>query len=115
MAADETGQENASPQDARLVSLNERLDRIKREEAERDRVDQTAESQRVIKTAGMRILTDLLGMPLGGGLVGYFIDGWANSMPWGTLIGMFLGFVIAVRSVVKVARAKPVTDDEGKS
>jgi ATP synthase protein I len=86
-----------------LESLDQRLDRIKAEDERRAEGRMTAESQRVIKSAGMRILSDLIGLPFGAGLIGWLIDRWAGTTPWVMLAMLFLGFGLAVRSVLRVA------------
>ena len=103
MAADENGEDASSPQDARLTSLEQRLDRIKRDEALRGDAKTTAESQRLIRSVGSRILSDLIGLPFGGGLIGWLLDRWFGTTPWIMLVGLFFGFGLAVRSVMRVA------------
>ena len=107
MAADETGEDASSPQDARLTSLEQRLDRIKRDEALRGDARSTAESQRLIRSVGSRILSVLIGYPLGGGLIGWVLDQWFGTLPWATLGLMFLGFGLAVREVMRTANQRP--------
>ena len=107
MAANGTGEEPQSPKDARLESLNRRLDRIKSEEERQAEGRVSAESQRVIKSAGMRILSDLIGLPFGAGLIGWLIDRWAGTTPWVMLAMLFLGFGLAVRSVLRVSNNRP--------
>ena len=107
MAANGTGEEPQSPKDARLESLDRRLDRIKSEEDRQAEGRVSAESQRVIKSAGMRILSDLIGLPFGAGLIGWLIDRWAGTTPWVMLAMLFLGFGLAVRSVLRVANNRP--------
>lgn len=110
MDANGTGQDPHSPKDARLESLDQRLDRIKAEEARQTEGRMSAESQRVIKSAGMRILSDLVGLPLGAALIGWLIDRWAGTTPWVMLAMLFLGFGLAVRSVLRVANKRPDDD-----
>ena len=107
MVSNGTGQEPPSSKDARLESLDKRLDRIKAEEARQNEGRMSAESQRVIKSAGMRILSDLIGLPFGAGLIGWLIDRWAGTTPWVMLAMLFLGFGLAVRSVLRVASNRP--------
>ena len=102
MAANGTDQEPQSPKDARLTSLDRRLDQLKAEEALKNGRMST-ESQRVIRSAGMRILSDLIGLPFGAGLIGWLIDRMAGTTPWVMLAMLFLGFGLAVRSVFRVA------------
>jgi ATP synthase protein I len=106
MAVDENGQDEHSPQDARLTSLDQRLDRAKREDALR--TDKPSEeSQRLIRSVGMRILSDLIGLPFGAALIGWLIDRWAGTTPWVMLVMLFLGFGLAVRSVLRAANNRP--------
>ncbi len=107
MAVDETGQDEHSQQDARLMSLDQRLDRAKREEALRAGNQPSEESQRLIRSVGMRILSDLVGLPFGGGLIGWLIDRWAGTTPWFMLALLFLGFGLAVRNVMRIANQGP--------
>jgi ATP synthase protein I len=103
MVANGTGEDPRTAKDARLESLDQRLDRIKAEEERHTEGRMSAESQRVIKSAGMRILSDLIGLPFGAGLIGWLIDRWAGTTPWVMLAMLFLGFGLAVRSVLRVA------------
>ena len=107
MAVDENEQDAHSPQDARLTSLDQRLDRIKQGEALRDDAQKRAESQRVIRSAGSRILSDLVGLPFGGGLIGWLLDRWLGTTPWIMLAMLFLGFGLAVRNVMRIANQRP--------
>ncbi len=106
MVVNENEQDAHSPQDARLTSLDERLDRAKREEALRTGKP-SEESQRLIKSVGSRILSDLVGLPFGGGLIGWLIDQWAGTKPWFMLALLFLGFGLAVRNVMRIAKQGP--------
>ena len=107
MAVDEPGQDEPSQQDARLTSLDQRLDRAKQEGALRDDTQKRAESQRVIRSAGSRILSDLVGLPFGGGLIGWLIDRWVGTTPWFMLALLFFGFGLAVRNVMRIANQGP--------
>jgi ATP synthase protein I len=107
MAADEFDREAQSQQDSRLTSLDQRLDRIKQEDALRSAGKVSAESQRLIRSVGMRILSVLIGYPVGGGLIGWTLDQWFGTLPWCTLGLMFLGFGLAVREVLRTANQGP--------
>jgi len=63
MAEDETDGDRTSPPDARLTSLNERLKRAERAEAER--APEAIDSSTLIKNVGQRVAQSLIGMPLG--------------------------------------------------
>ena len=107
MAVNGTGEDPRSPTDTRLESLDQRLDRIKAEEERQAEGRVSAESQRVIKSAGMRILSVLIGYPLGGFLIGWVLDQWLNTFPWFSLGSMFLGFGLAFREVWRSANQRP--------
>ena len=55
----------------------------------------------------MRILSDLIGLPFGAALIGWLIDRWAGTTPWVMLAMLFLGFGLAVRSVMRAAKHGP--------
>lgn len=107
MAANGTGEEPSSGRDERLESLDARLDRVKAREAAEEKRRYDAEAQRVIRSAGTRILSVLVGYPLGGALIGWVIDQWADSLPWATIGLMFLGFGLAFREVLRTAKQGP--------
>jgi ATP synthase protein I len=101
--ADEPEQDPKSAPDARLTSLNRRLDKVQQEEADRaGRVVEDRE-QNVTRSVGMRILSDLVGLPFGAGLVGWLVDRWLDTRPWVMLAMLFLGFGLAIRNVMRIA------------
>jgi ATP synthase protein I len=107
MAADEPDEDFRTPEDARITSLNQRLNRAQSEEAaKRARIDRER-SQQLVRSVGMRILSVLIGYPLGGGLIGWALDQWLGTLPWVTLGLMFLGFGLAVREVLRTANQGP--------
>jgi ATP synthase protein I len=104
MAEDGPRQDPKSPQDARLASLDERLRRAQAGEAER-----TGKAERVPdrgQDQGMRILSVLVGYPLGSALIGWGIDRAIGSR-WVVLVMLFLGFGAAIREVWKISQASP--------
>ena len=109
MAADETGEEFKTPEDSRLTSLNERLNRVQSEEAAKQARTDTQRSQQLVRSVGMRILSVLIGYPFGGALIGWALDQWLGTLPWLTLGLMFLGFGLAVREVLRTANQGPRT------
>ena len=87
------------PPDARLESLDERLDRLQQAEAKR-----TAKRQPDANTqAGQLVLSQLVGCPLGGGIVGWVIDRFAGTKPWAMLVMLFLGFAVGVWNVIRIS------------
>ena len=107
MAADEPEEDFKTPEDARLTSLNERLNRVQSEEAAKQAGIDNERAQQLVRSVGMRILSVLIGYPLGGGLIGWAVDQWAGTMPWFTLGLMFLGFGLGVREMLRTANQGP--------
>jgi ATP synthase protein I len=94
-------------EDPELASLDARLQAARRAEAER-----TAEPKPVMGTGtgskqGQRVLSVLLGYPLGGGIIGWLLDGWLHTRPWIMLVLLFLGFAAACREVFQISKERP--------
>ncbi len=105
MAESEPGQDPGLPEDARLTSLDRRLKRAQLDEAAR--AGKVPKASQVGRSQGMRILSDLFGLPLGGGIIGWLLDGWFGTRPWVMLALIFVGFGIAVRNVLWISRQRP--------
>ena len=105
MAENEPWQDPRLPEDARLTSLDRRLKQAQLEEAER--TGKARPASQVGRSQGMRILSDLFGLPFGGGIIGWLLDGWFGTRPWVMLAMIFLGFGIAVRNVLWISRQQP--------
>jgi ATP synthase protein I len=99
MAEDDTDEVPKLPPDARLESLNERLDRLQSRGAEKTAKEQGDASVR----AGRLVVNQLVGGPLGGGIVGWLIDRWAGTAPWWMLILMFVGFAGGFINVIRIS------------
>jgi ATP synthase protein I len=105
MTENEPRQDPKLPPDVRLKSLDERL-----RQAQADEVARTSQGRvpsRKGQSQGMRVLSDLIGIPFGSALIGWLIDRWLDSMPVATLVMLFLGFGIAVRNVVRMSKETP--------
>ena len=101
MAEDEFDEASKLPPDARLESLDERLDRLQQAEAKR-----TAKRQPDVNyQAGQLVLSQLVGCPLGGGIVGWLLDRWLHTRPWLTLVMLFLGFAVGIWNVIRISNA----------
>jgi ATP synthase protein I len=101
MADNDTADDEAVklPPDARLESLDERLDRLQQAEAKR-----TAKRQPDVNVrAGQLVLSQLVGCPLGGGIVGWLLDRWFGTRPWLLLVMLFLGFAVGVWNVIRIS------------
>src|SRR4051794_7243693 len=99
MAEDETDEAPKLPPDARLESLDERLDRMQQAEAKRTAKRQPDSNYQ----SGQLVLSQLVGCPLGGGIVGWLMDRWFGTRPWLMLVMLFLGFAVGFWSVIRIA------------
>jgi len=101
MAEDEIDETSKLPPDARLELLDERLDRLQQAEAKR-----TAKRQPDVNyQAGQLVLSQLVGCPLGGGIVGWLLDRWLHTRPWLMLVMLFLGFAVGIWNVIRISNA----------
>ena len=54
--------------------------------------------------AGLRYASEFSAAIIAGAFLGYLVDKFAGSGPWGLLIGLLLGFGAGVMNVVRAAR-----------
>jgi ATP synthase protein I len=90
--------------DPRLYALDKRLDAAQAREEQRtgkNHVSPKGQSQ------GMRVMSELIGAPLGGAILGWFLDRWFGTKPWLLLAMLFLGFVVAIRNVYLISKQRP--------
>ncbi|MHA6719171.1 AtpZ/AtpI family protein [Sphingomonas sp. RS6] len=55
---------------------------------------------------GSRVLAELIGAPLGGGVIGYALDSWLGTSPWALLILLTLSVVVAFRNIYKISKER---------
>src|SRR3954451_20316054 len=103
MAEDETDEVPKVPPDARLESLNERLDQMQQAEAKRTGRAAPDSSYRV----GQLVLSHLIGAPAGGFIIGLVLDKWLGTQPWLMLAGLFAGFGVGVWDVIRISSNPP--------
>ncbi|HYU94805.1 MAG TPA: AtpZ/AtpI family protein [Sphingomicrobium sp.] len=106
MAEDETDEVPKLPPDARLESLDQRLDRLQQAEAKRAKNTQVDPNMR----AAQLVIGYLIGGPLGGGLLGWGLDSLLGTKPWLTLVMLFLGFAVGIRNVLRLSKTPPGRD-----
>lgn len=53
---------------------------------------------------GSRVLMELIGAPLGGGVLGWAIDHWFTGAHWGLIVGFVLGVVVAFRNIYRISK-----------
>jgi len=101
MAEDDTDEVPKLPPDARLESLDERLDHLQQEEAKRTAKRQPDDSYR----AGQLVLSHLIGAPAGGFIIGFVLDKWLGTEPWLMLTMLFLGFAVGFMNVMRISKS----------
>ncbi|VVT16994.1 ATP synthase protein I [Sphingomonas sp. EC-HK361] len=103
MAEDKSGPDPHGD-DARLTSLDARLRAAERQEA-----DRTGSGKAVTDDGyrlGNRVLAELLGGMIGGALIGWVIDLVAGTKPWGLLVMLALGIVVAFRNIIRISNRR---------
>jgi ATP synthase protein I len=110
MAKDEIDEVPKLPPDARLGSLDERLDRLQQAEAKRTAKRQPDRSYQ----AGQLVLSHLVGAPAGGFIIGFVLDKWLGTQPWLMLIMLFLGFAVGFMNVMRISRSSTGQSPNGR-
>ncbi|MFW2829337.1 AtpZ/AtpI family protein [Sphingomonas sp. ID0503] len=104
METNEPGQDPGGVHDPRISSLDERLQKAHHAEAVR-----TGKSKPTSKgySQGNRVLAELIGGLVGGALIGWLIDRWFGTSPWGLLGFVFLGIAVAFRNIIRISNERP--------
>ena len=103
MAADETGQDPKLPPDARLDSLEKRLERAQAVEAKRTHKVQYDPTGRIWQL----MFGHLVGAPAGGGIIGWGLDTLFGTFPTFFLLMLFVGFGVGVVNVMRISKTPP--------
>ena len=92
-------------EDARIDALEERIKAAREREDQRNRpqVQGASEGEKL----GSRVLSYLLGGILGGALIGWVIDLFAGTSPWGLLTMLFLGIATGFRNIILISNRRP--------
>lgn len=101
---DDTGQDPIG-EDVRLKSLDARLKAAA--DAEKIRTGTAPRNPNKGYQQGSRVLAELIGGPVGGGLLGWLLDRWFNTSPWLLLGLLILGFAAAIWNIVKISSQRP--------
>ena len=105
MAEDGPGRESHSVEDPRLNALDDRLREARRREALRTG-QAPVEADRGY-SQGNRVLAALIGSLVGSALIGWLIDRWFATTPWGLIVMLFLGIAVAFRQIIKISVERP--------
>ncbi len=104
MAENEPGPDTLG-QDARITSLDARLTAAQAAEAHRTGAGKAAVDDG--SRLGNRVLAELIGGMVGGALIGWVIDRFAGTQPWGLLAMLFLGTGAAFRNIIRISSKRP--------
>ena len=105
MAEDETGEVPKLPPDARLESLDQRLERLQQAEDRRTEARQPDQSTRLWQ----QLFGQLIGAPFGGAVIGWGLDSLAGmfghrTFPLFFLLMLFVGFGVGVRNIMRLSK-----------
>ena len=103
MAEDETEGVAKLPPDARLGSLEERLEKAQQVEAAKARKRQPDPAGRLAQA----VVGYLIGGPLGGGLIGWGLDSLFGTFPVFLLMLLFLGFGAGIWNIIRLSKIPP--------
>jgi ATP synthase protein I len=105
VADDEPGRDFHGADDPRLHALDERLKEAKKREA--TRTGQVATDTDRGYSQGNRVIAALIGSLVGGALIGWLIDRWFATSPWGLIVMLFLGIAVAFRQIIRISTERP--------
>jgi ATP synthase protein I len=103
MAENEEAEVPKLPPDARLESLDERLERLQQAEAKRTgRAQQPNPSDRLWQ----QLFGHLIGAPVGGAVIGWGLDSLFKTFPTFFLLMLFFGFGVGVRNIMRLSKTR---------
>ncbi len=105
MGTEDSGREPLDREDPRITSLNQRLDAAKRDEAIRSGKVQAGQGKGY--SQGNRVLSQLIGGPAGGALIGWLLDRLFDTAPVLLLVMMLLGVIVAFRNIIRISGERP--------
>lgn len=93
-------------EDTRIEALEARLKAAREREEQRNKPSGGAEADANYRM-GNRVLAELLGGIGGGAFLGWVIDHFAGTTPWGLLVVMFLGIIVSFRNIIRMSSQRP--------
>jgi ATP synthase protein I len=93
-------------EDTRIEALEARLKAAREREDQRNKPSGGAEADANYRM-GNRVLAELLGGIGGGAFLGWVIDHFAGTTPWGLLVVMFLGIIVSFRNIIRMSSQRP--------
>ena len=113
MVEDESAEVPKLPPDARLESLDQRLDSLHQAEAKR--------AARMQPNAGnqlwQQLFGQMIGAPIGGGVIGWGLDKLAaylghRTFPLFFILMLFFGFGVGVRNIMRLTKTRTTPGQE---
>ncbi len=101
MTENEPGQDPQGVDDPRLSALDERLREVRHREALK--TGQGAPDAERGYSQGNKVLSALIGSLVGSALIGWLIDRWFGTEPWGLIVMLFLGIAVAFRQIIRIS------------
>lgn len=102
---DDPEQEPYRVEDARLTALEKRLKQAHHDEAVR--TGRASPGGGKGYAQGNRVVAALIGSLAGSVLIGWLIDRWFATSPWGLLVMLFLGIFVAFRQIYFISKERP--------
>jgi ATP synthase protein I len=103
---DEPNARDPVGEDARIDALEKRLAAAREREIQRNKPAAGVEADANYRM-GNRVLAELIGGIGGGAFLGWVIDHFAGTSPWGLLVMMALGIVVAFRNIIRMSNRRP--------
>jgi ATP synthase protein I len=97
----------------RLQRLNEALERAQRNRGVAPDQPNNGRGSGQAMGLAMRLASEFVVEILVGGAIGWTIDHFAGTSPWGLLIFLLLGFAAGVRSLMRAVGSAPPGSDSG--
>ena len=97
-------------EDPAIDSLEARIAKAKAEEDRRTGKDRELMGQ--VHSSAVSVASTMVGYPLGGIIIGWFLDQLFGTLPWLTITMMFLAFIGACIHVVRMNTDKTADADE---
>ncbi|MBM3595021.1 MAG: F0F1 ATP synthase assembly protein I [Alphaproteobacteria bacterium] len=104
--SDEPNARDPVGEDKRIDALEERLKAAQEREEKRRNPAAGVKADENYRI-GNRVLAELIGGIGGGAFLGWVIDHFARTSPWGLLVAMFLGIIVAFRNIIRISNRRP--------
>lgn len=104
--SDEPSARDPIGEDARVNALEARLKAAREREERRNKPSLGTEADANYRL-GNRVLAELIGGIGGGAFIGWVIDQFAGTKPWGLLVMMAFGIIVSFRNIIRISSRRP--------